>query len=212
MKYTNISPERTKVVLKVNYGLKSHLQRPRQTRHFHFRPWGIGICIGVGKNALLIPIEYNCTTFIWKYYDLSFIFSTKKRQNVFMICDHPEEPPHQERREVFLPWGGLVEASLLRWPSLLLPIQFNSKILQPKMTFPPLIIWAKATFFFEQIFPVVARTWWIPKSVCLFLGPKFRFLAKKSDFCHTTPILVNDPFVALEETVHWESTFYWHKI
>ena len=48
MKYTNISPWRTKVVLKVNYGLKSHLQRPRQTRHFHFRPWGIGICIGVG--------------------------------------------------------------------------------------------------------------------------------------------------------------------
>ena len=29
----------------------------------------------------------------------------------------------------------------------------------PKMTFPPLIIWAKATFFFEQLFPVVARTW-----------------------------------------------------
>ena len=30
-----------------------------------------------------------------------------------------------------------------------------------------------------------------------FLGPKFWFLAKKSDFCHTTPILVNDPFLAL---------------
>ena len=29
----------------------------------------------------------------------------------------------------------------------------------PKMTFPPLIIWAKALFFFEQLFPVVARTW-----------------------------------------------------
>ena len=28
----------------------------------------------------------------------------------------------------------------------------------PKMTFPPLIIWAKATFFSEQLFPVVART------------------------------------------------------
>ena len=31
--------------------------------------------------------------------------------------------------------------------------------LTPKMTFPPLIIWAKALFFFEQLFPVVARTW-----------------------------------------------------
>ena len=26
----------------------------------------------------------------------------------------------------------------------------------------------------------------------LFLGPKFRFLVQKSDFCHKNPILVND--------------------
>ena len=52
----------------------------------------------------------------------------------------------------------------------------------PKMTFPPLIIWAKALFFFEQLFPVVARTWLESKSDSLFLGPKFRFLAQKSDF------------------------------
>ena len=81
---------------------------------------------------------------------------------------------------------------------------------KPKMAFPPLIIWAKALFFFEQLFPVVARTWWIPKSDRLFLGPKFRFLAQKSDFCHTTPILVNDPFLALGMTVNfppWERFF-----
>ena len=80
----------------------------------------------------------------------------------------------------------------------------------PKMTFPPLIIWAKALFFFEQLFPVVARTWLESKSDRLFLGPKFRFLAKKSDFCHTTPILVNGPSVALGETAHfppWEQFF-----
>ena len=44
----------------------------------------------------------------------------------------------------------------------------------------------------------------------LFLGPKFRFLVKKSNFCQTTPILVNGPFVALGETVHfppWEQFF-----
>merc|ERR1712016_67313 len=29
----------------------------------------------------------------------------------------------------------------------------------PKMTFSPLIIWAKGPFFFEQLFSVVARTW-----------------------------------------------------
>ena len=71
------------------------------------------------------------------------------------------------------------------------------------MTFPPLIIWAKATFFFEQLFPVVARTWLEYKSGSLFLGPKFQFLAKKSDFCHTTPIFVDDPFLALDMTVNF---------
>ena len=71
------------------------------------------------------------------------------------------------------------------------------------MTFPPLIIWAKALFFFEQLFPVVARTWLGLKSGTSFLGPKFRFLAKKSDFCHTTPIFVDDPFLALDMTVNF---------
>ena len=62
------------------------------------------------------------------------------------------------------------------------------------MTFPPLIIWAKALFFFEQLFPVVARTWLELKSDSFFLGQKFRFLVQKSVFCHTTPILVKKSF------------------
>ena len=48
------------------------------------------------------------------------------------------------------------------------------------------------------------------KKWAFFLGPKSWFLAKKSDFCHTTPILVNDPFVALGVTVHfppWDRFF-----
>ena len=73
----------------------------------------------------------------------------------------------------------------------------------PKMTFSPLIIWAKATFFLEQLFPVVARTWLGYKSECLFFGPKFQFLAQKSNFCHTTPILVDDPLLALGMTVNF---------
>merc|ERR1712016_226443 len=73
----------------------------------------------------------------------------------------------------------------------------------PKMTFSPLIIWEKETFFFEQLFSVVARTWLEYKSGSFFLGPKFRFLAKKSDFCHTTPNLVDDPFLALDMTVNF---------
>ena len=78
------------------------------------------------------------------------------------------------------------------------------------MTFSPLIIWAKANFFFEQLFPVVARTWLGLKSGSFFFGPKFWFLAKKSDFCHTTPIFVDDPFLALVMTVNfppWERFF-----
>ena len=69
------------------------------------------------------------------------------------------------------------------------------------MTFSPLIIWAKALFFFEQLFLV--RTWLESKSECLFFGPKFWFLAQKSDFCHTTPILVDDPFLTLGMTVNF---------
>ena len=73
------------------------------------------------------------------------------------------------------------------------------------MIFWVIIIWAKATFFFEQLFPGVARTWLGSRSV-FFLGPKSLFLVQKSNFCHTT-ILVNGPFVALGVTVHfppWE--------
>ena len=71
------------------------------------------------------------------------------------------------------------------------------------MTFPPLIIWAKGPFFFEQLFSVVARTWFARRSDSFFLGPKFQFWAKKSDFCHTTPIFVDDPFLALDMTVNF---------
>ena len=42
------------------------------------------------------------------------------------------------------------------------------------------------------------------------MGPKFRFLVQKSDFCHKTPILVNGPFVALGNTIRfppWEPFF-----
>ena len=34
-----------------------------------------------------------------------------------------------------------------------------------------------------------------------FFGQESRFLAKKSDFCHATPILVYGPIVALGKTV-----------
>ena len=74
------------------------------------------------------------------------------------------------------------------------------------MTFPPLVIWAKALFFFEQLFPVVARTWFAQRSVCFFWAQNFGF-GPKSDFCLTTPILVNGPFLALDMTVNfppWE--------
>ena len=38
------------------------------------------------------------------------------------------------------------------------------------MTFPPLIILAKALVLYEQLFPVVAKTWLGSKSDRLFLG------------------------------------------
>ena len=62
----------------------------------------------------------------------------------------------------------------------------------------------KGNFFFEQLFLVVAITW---ERSGFFWAQNLGFWAKKSNFCHTTPILVNGPFVALGETVHlppWE--------
>ena len=70
------------------------------------------------------------------------------------------------------------------------------------MTFPPLIIWAKALFFFEQLFPVVARTWLESKSECLFLAQNFGF-GPKIRFLPYDPILVDDPFIALGMTVNF---------
>ena len=72
----------------------------------------------------------------------------------------------------------------------------------PKFLKRLIFIWEKATFLFELLFPVMVRTW-LEFGSELFLGPKSRFLAKKSDFCHTTLILVNGPFVALGETIHF---------
>ena len=89
------------------------------------------------------------------------------------------------------------------WPKM----HFNPKNTQNFLMF----ILEKGTFFFEQLFPVVARTWLILRSELFFGDPKSWFLAeKKLIFCYTTPILVNGPFLALEETVHnprWERFF-----
>ena len=47
-----------------------------------------------------------------------------------------------------------------------------------------------------------ARSW--PRLGVVLLGLKSRFLALKSNFCHTIPNFVNDPFVALGETAHFQ--------
>ena len=60
-----------------------------------------------------------------------------------------------------------------------------------------LIIWEKATFFFWQLFPVVAGTWLGLRSESFFFAQNFRFSARKSVFWYGTAIFVNGPFVAL---------------
>merc|ERR1711952_343446 len=52
----------------------------------------------------------------------------------------------------------------------------------PKMTFPPLIIWAKALFFFEHFFPVVARTWFALRSELFFWAQNLGFWSKNPIF------------------------------
>ena len=58
------------------------------------------------------------------------------------------------------------------WPK----IGFNPKN-HPKFLKTLISIWEKATFFFEQLFLVLARTWLGSRSGGLYLGPKSRFLA-----------------------------------
>ena len=41
------------------------------------------------------------------------------------------------------------------------------------------------------------------KKWLLFFGPKISVFGKKSNFCHTTPIFVDDPFLALDMTVNF---------
>ena len=72
----------------------------------------------------------------------------------------------------------------------------------PKFLKRLIFILEKGTFFFEQLFPVMARLW-CPARSQLFFGLKSWFLAKKSDFCHMTPIFVDDPFLALDMTVNF---------
>ena len=71
----------------------------------------------------------------------------------------------------------------------------------PKTTKRLIFIWENGTFFFAQLCPVVARTWFRLRSESFFLGPKIRILAQKSVFFYKTLDFVNGPFVDLAETI-----------
>ena len=60
-------------------------------------------------------------------------------------------------------------------------------------------MFSKKGYYFSHNF-----AWAWPGLGVVFLGLKSRFLAQKSNFCHTTPNFVNDPFVALGETAHFQ--------
>ena len=78
------------------------------------------------------------------------------------------------------------------------------------MTFPPLDYLGKGTFFLWTTFSSRGQNMVNPQKWQPFFGPKIWFLAQKSNFCHTTPILVDDPFLALGMTVnfpHWKPFF-----
>ena len=79
----------------------------------------------------------------------------------------------------------------------------------PKWHFPPWLFGQRHFFFWTTYSGrgqnMVRGKKWVP-----FFGSKFWFLAQKSNFCHTTPILVDDPFLALAMTVNfppWERFF-----
>ena len=64
-------------------------------------------------------------------------------------------------------------------------------------------IWEKGIFSLHNFFLS-----WLEHGVqpeVSFLGPKIRFLARKSVFCYRTPNFVKGPFVSIGETVHFQS-------
>ena len=69
----------------------------------------------------------------------------------------------------------------------------------PKFAKRLIFILEKSTLLFSQFFPVMARTWLEPRSVCFFAY----CLAQKSVFCHTTLNFVFGPLVPLGETVRF---------
>ena len=74
----------------------------------------------------------------------------------------------------------------------------------PKFVKRLIFILEKGTFFFAQCttFPGRGQNMVSLKKLILFLGQNLGFWPKKNDFCHTTPILVNNPFLALGKSVH----------
>ena len=71
-----------------------------------------------------------------------------------------------------------VQLKSVFWPKL----GFNPKN-HPKFLKRLIFIWEKATFFFEQLLPVVARTWLRSRSVCFSVfGPKIQFLPHDPNF------------------------------
>ena len=56
-----------------------------------------------------------------------------------------------------------------------------------------MFILEKGTFFFEQLFPVVARTW---LELSFFFARNLGFWPQNQIYCHMTPILINGPILA----------------
>ena len=104
-----------------------------------------------------------------------------------------------------------VERCLARYsPRATTTNQESTKKTHPKSAKRLIFIWEKGYFFLCTTLPGRGQNMVSIKKCMFFLGPKPRFLAQKSNFCHTTPILVNGPFVTLRVTVHfppWERFF-----
>ena len=82
--------------------------------------------------------------------------------------------------------------------------QMNQKVQYLAKKLPKMHIYLEKGYFFHcTTLPGRGQNMVSIEKWTLFLGPKTRFLARESVFCHTTQNFVNGPFVALGETVHF---------
>ena len=152
----------------------SHSDHPKKDFHFRTR----GHFSGLPLLLAILGLCHNGGIGTLNFGPISTKLSGNIRANKKMtqIDNGPSPSRNYGEMDVFT-FGGKV----VFWPKM----GINPKN-HPKFLKRLIFIWVKATFFFEQLFPGVARTWLGSRSE-FFLGPKISVFGQKIRFLPYNP-------------------------